>query len=98
MIAGRDGHIPNDDATLSLRNSAAGHLQSTRGHSHATNLTGLSALGHHVTNQTQGDLVMQRYLSETDKYKEFLVGSQDDRSQNSPSHHSDPGRMEPRME
>lgn len=88
MIAGCDGHNSNNDATLSLCNRAAGHLQSTRGHSHATNLTGLSALGHHVTNQTQGDLVMQRYLSETDRYKEFLLGSQDDRSQNSPRRRS----------
>lgn len=80
-VAGRDGHIPKNPAYPSLRNSVTSHLQSTRGHSHATNLPGLSALGHHVTHQTQDDLVMQRYLVERDKYKEFLVGFQDEHGQ-----------------
>lgn len=80
-VARRDGHIPKNSAYPSLRNSATSHLQSTRGHSHATNLPGLSALGHHVTHQAQDDLVMQQYLIERDKYKEFLVGFQDEHGQ-----------------
>ncbi|MCJ1267626.1 hypothetical protein MMC22_007512 [Lobaria immixta] len=82
-VAGRDGHIPKNPAYPSLRNSATSHLQSTRGHSHATNLPGLSALGRHVTHQTQDDLVIQRYLVERDKYKEFLVSFQDEHGQGS---------------
>lgn len=78
-VAGRGGHIPDNAATPSLPNSATSHLHSTCRHSQAANRPELSTLGHHVTNQTEDDLVMQRYLNEVDNYKEFLVREQDER-------------------
>lgn len=82
-VAGREGHTSENAATPSLRNSTTSRLHSTRGHSHDTSLPALSALGHHVTNEAQIDLVMERYLEEKDKHREFLVGCQDERSHRS---------------
>lgn len=82
-VASRDRHTSDNAATPSLRNSTTSRLHSTRGHSHDTSLPGFSALGHHVTNQAQIDLVMERYLGEKDRYKEFLVGCQDERGHQS---------------
>ena len=82
-VAGRDGHTSDNAVTPSLRNSITSRLHSTRGHSHDSSLPGLSALGRHVTNEAQIDLVMERYLGEKDQYKEFLVGCQDERGHKS---------------
>lgn len=79
LVAGRDGHNPNNATTFSLPDSTTSQIQNPCSHSNAKKSPALCALTHHATNQTQADLTMQRYLSEKDEYTEFLVGHQHQR-------------------
>lgn len=72
--AGRGGQSSNNSCISPFGKTTAGQSHSTRRSDPPPARPGPSALANHVAHQSHADLIMERYIGEKDKRKEFRDG------------------------